>query len=178
MSVYQFNLIKGRSCLGARRKVAESTAASDLCKRCIYSSLLMPRTKIVVSAAALGSRKRPFHVNVSPSTTSSQVVGKVLEKLQSQDPPLRYQLWATSPERGEPAKPYHCSLRKKKVRGAVFMCMLGARPHAGSECSHFFSLVVCVGGEWPCTHTPGSVKSELYILLQHMAYHGGDCTAH
>ena len=64
----------------------------------------MPRTKIVVSPAALGGRKKPFHVNVSASTTSYQVVAKVLEKLQSRDPPLRYQLWATNSERGEHAK--------------------------------------------------------------------------
>ena len=61
----------------------------------------MPRTKIVVSAAALGDRKRPFHINVLATTTSSQVVAKVLQKLQSRDPPLRYQLWAASAERGE-----------------------------------------------------------------------------
>ena len=64
----------------------------------------MPRTKIVVSPAALGGRKKPFHVNVSASTPSDQVVAKVLEKLQSRDPPLRYQLWATNSERGEHAK--------------------------------------------------------------------------
>ena len=63
----------------------------------------MARTKILVSAAALGRRRKPLHVNVADGTTSAQVVGKVLEKLQCRDPPLRYQLWAVSAERGEPA---------------------------------------------------------------------------
>ena len=61
----------------------------------------MARTKILVSATALGRRKKPFHVNIAGNTTSSQVVGKVLEKLQCRDPPLRYQLWAVAEERGE-----------------------------------------------------------------------------
>ena len=69
----------------------------------------MARTKILVSATALGRRKKPFHVNIAGNTTSSQVVGKVLEKLQCRDPPLRYQLWAVAEERGECIIP---SLRK------------------------------------------------------------------
>lgn len=61
----------------------------------------MARTKIVVIAAALGHRKKPFHVNVAGRTTSREVVDKVLEKLQCGDPPLRYQLWAVTEERGQ-----------------------------------------------------------------------------
>ena len=61
----------------------------------------MVRTKITVSAAALGLRKKPFHVNVTRRTTGAQVVSKVLEKLQCRDPPSRYQLWAVAAEKGE-----------------------------------------------------------------------------
>ena len=65
----------------------------------------MARTKIVVIASALGQRKKPFHVNVAGNTTSAEVVGKVLEKSQCRDPPLRYQLWAVAAERGETMAP-------------------------------------------------------------------------
>lgn len=61
----------------------------------------MVKTKILVSATALGRRRKPFHVNIASSTTSAQVVSKILEKLQCHDPPLRYQLWAVTTERGE-----------------------------------------------------------------------------
>lgn len=99
-------------------------------------SAFMARTKIVVTAAALGQRKKPFHVNVAGSTTSAEVVGKVLEKSQCRDPPLRYQLWAVAADRGEDitALPYfirvwiHCELCLKG-REIIFKLAFTARLH-------------------------------------------------
>lgn len=61
----------------------------------------MSRTKIEVSAAILGRRKKPLHVNVASGTTCADVVEKVLEKLGCRDAPIRYQLWVVAAERGE-----------------------------------------------------------------------------
>ena len=123
-----------------------------------YLVFAMPRTKIVVSPAALGGRKKPFHVNVSASTTSYQVVAKVLEKLQSRDPPLRYQLWATNSERGEHAK-RNITAVYRTARGvllnAAFMHVVW--PHANT-CMLLSTGDVSPGGMRGrrvavCTHT-------------------------
>ena len=133
-----------------------------------------------MSAAALGGRKKPFHVNVSGSTTSCQVVAKVLEKLQNRDPPLRYQLWAASSERGEPANHYHCgAVCTRKARGAVlcsftFACCtveqhdMATHAHTHVALSLSF-LEVCVGGEWLYIHTPGSVR-ELVLVWRRLLH--------
>ena len=85
----------------------------------------MARTKILVSAAAVGRRRKPFHVNVAGGTTCAQVVVKVLEKLQCSDPPLRYQLWAVAAERGKQKtnSSGHCC-----TRPAVYLLISWSRP--------------------------------------------------
>lgn len=60
----------------------------------------MGRTKITVDVAVLGHRGRALHVVLGSSTTSSEVIRKVLEKCRVSDSPLKYQLAVVSDKGG------------------------------------------------------------------------------
>ena len=55
------------------------------------------RTKIEVNYSVLGVHgSRAMHIVVGATTTSADVIIKVLEKTGRQEPPVKYQLWAVA----------------------------------------------------------------------------------
>lgn len=56
----------------------------------------MVRTKIEINVSALGQRTKTMNMIIGSNTTALNVVHKVLEKFQVQDPVTNYQLMAVA----------------------------------------------------------------------------------
>ena len=54
----------------------------------------MGRTKVNIDIAALGLRTKQMTLIIGSNTAANDVISKILEKLQLQDPPSMFQLFA------------------------------------------------------------------------------------
>ena len=66
----------------------------------------MGRTKVEIDVSTLGLRIETMNIIIGSDTTISNVIKKVLEKLQVKDSPTMYQLLAIPDENGKPGMFY------------------------------------------------------------------------
>ena len=69
----------------------------------------MVRTKIEINISALKQRSRVMNIIIGSTTTTTDVLCKVLEKCRVRDPPDKYQLWATAKDKSRQGIEIHVS---------------------------------------------------------------------